>query len=148
MWVNDKYGAEYAKLLGNMAMIFAEEGNILKALVYNEEAESLLRKSKITNIKEYCNIVNNLAVIYSKTNNYSKAISLLQELAKTTKEKNLSEEYGLSLGNLGDTYLLSENYASAISCFKEVLPLIQIESTRNVLWQELTHIAQPILSKG
>ena len=137
--INDKYGAEYAKLLGNMAMIFAEEGNILKALVYNEEAESLLRKSKITNIKEYCNIVNNLAVIYSKTNNYSKAISLLQELAKTTKEKNLSEEYGLSLGNLGDTYLLSENYASAISCFKEVLPLIQIESTRNVLWQELIY---------
>lgn len=137
--INDKYGAEYAKLLGNMALIFAEEGNVLKALIYNEEAESLLRKSMITNIKEYSNIVNNLAVIYLKTNNYDKAISLLQELATTTKEKNLSQEYGLALGNLGDTYLLSENYASAISCFKEALPHIQIETTRNDLWQELIY---------
>ena len=45
----------------------------------------------------------------------------------------------MALGNLGDIYLLSENYASAISCFKEVLPLIQIEDTRNVIWQELIY---------
>lgn len=138
-FINDKYGIEYAKLLGNMALIFAEEGNVLKALLYNEEAASLLRKSMITNNKEYSNVVNNLAVIYSKTNNLDKTISLLKELVKTTKEKKLDEEYGVALGNLGDTYLLSENYTSAISCLKEALPLIKIESTRNDLWIELIY---------
>ena len=136
-FINDKYGIEYAKLLGNMALIFAEEGNVLKALLYNEEAASLLRQSMITNNKEYSNVVNNLAVIYTKTNNLDKAISLLKELVKTTKEKDLDEEYGLALGNLGDTYLLSENYMSAISCFREALPFIKIESIRNGIWQEL-----------
>lgn len=135
-FINDKYGIEYAKVLGNMALIFAEEGNVLKALLYNEEAASLLRKSMITNNKEYSNVVNNLAVIYTKTNNLDKAISLLKELVKTTKEKKLYEEYGLALGNLGDTYLLSENYTSAISCFKEALPFVKIESTRNDIWEE------------
>ena len=136
-FINDKYGIEYAKLLGNTALIFAEEGNVLKALLYNEEAASLLRQSMITNNKEYSNVVNNLAVIYTKTNNLDKAISLLKELVKTTKEKNLDEEYGLALGNLGDTYLLSENYMGAISCFREALPFIKIESIRNGIWQEL-----------
>ena len=136
---NDKYGEEYAKLLGNMAMIFAIEGNVLKAILYNEEAASILKTTMITNIKEYSAAINNLAVIYWKTNNFNKAISLLQELVTITKENNLYEEYGVALGNLGDTYFLSENYASAISCLKEALPLIKIESTRNVLWIELIY---------
>lgn len=136
---NDKYGVEYANLLGNMAMLFAIEEDFFKALLYNEEAMSLLKNSMITNIKEYSMIVNNFAVIYSKTNNLDKAISLLQELVRTTKEKKLYEEYGLALGNLGDIYLLSENYASAILCLKEALSLVKIESARNILWSELIY---------
>lgn len=134
---NDKYGADYAVLLSSMATIFVKEGDFLKALLYNEEAASIFRKSMITNIKEYSNVVNNLAVIYSKTNNIDKAIGLLQELARTTKENNLYQEYGLAIGNIGEMYLRLENYASAISCFKEALPLIKNESTRNVIYQEL-----------
>lgn len=134
---NDKYSADYAMLLANMAAIFVKEGNVLKAILYNEEAASILKKSIVTNIKEYSHVVNNLAIIYKNTNNIDKAISLLRELIKTTKEKNLYEESGLALGNLGEIYLLFENYASAISCFKEALPLIKNESTRNDLFQEL-----------
>ena len=134
---NDKYGADYAMLLANMAVIFVEEGSVLKALLYNEEAASIFRKSMITNIKEYSYVVNNLAVIYSKTNNIDKAIGLLKELVRTTKENHLYQEYGLALGNLGERYLRFEDYASAISCFKEALPFMKNENMRNDICQEL-----------
>ena len=134
---NDKYGANYAVLLASMATIFVKEGDFLKALLFNEEAASILKKSMVTNIKEYSRVVNNLAIIYTNTNNFDKAISILRELVKTTKDKELYEEYGLALGNLGEIYLRFEDYASAISCFKEALPFMNNENMRNGICQEL-----------
>lgn len=134
---NDKYGADYAVLLSSMATIFVKEGDFLKALLFNEEAASILKKSIVTNIKEYSRVVNTLAIIYTNTNNFDKAISILRELVKTTKDKELYEEYGLALGNLGEIYLRFEDYASAISCFKEALPFMKNENLRNDICQEL-----------
>lgn len=134
---NDKYGADYAGLLANMATIFIKKEDFLKALLFNEEAASILKKSIVTNIKEYSRVVNNLAIIYTNTNNFDKAISILRELEKTTKDKELYEEYGLALGNLGEIYLRFENYASAILCFKKALPFMKNENMRNDICQEL-----------
>lgn len=135
--VNDNYSAEYAKLLGNIALILVEVGEYQKALEYNEEVASLFKKSRMTNSKEYFTVMNNLSVIYSKMKEYDKAINILQELAEETKKEKLYEEYGLVVGNMGDLYLLSKDYSNCISLIKEALLYVKSEHIRNILWIDL-----------
>jgi len=103
--------------LPNLAAQYFKNGDTLKAVEYNLDAEKLA--TKMENKRSLSIIYNNLGSIYLDSDP-QKAKEYLQKTIQLKNELNLKSGIEVALGNLGYLHLKNGDYKTAISYYKQV----------------------------
>ena len=103
--------------LPNLAAQYFRDGDTLKAIDYNLEAEQLA--TKMENKRSLSIIYNNLGSIFLDTDP-QKAQAYLEKTIQLKNELNLKSGIEVALGNLGYLYLQRGAYKTAISYYQQV----------------------------
>jgi tetratricopeptide (TPR) repeat protein len=99
--------------LTNIGVIYFEENNLAKALLYYNKAEKLFKNSE--NIRGYALLNNYLGDYYQKQNDSGKAIVYYNQAL--TQYESIQNKFGASLAlyNLGQLYADQKKYADALT---------------------------------
>lgn len=108
--------------LPNLAAQHYKNGDTLKAINYNLEAEKLAANAG--DKRSLSIIYNNLGSIYLDTNPL-KAKDYLEKTIFLKNEINLKSGIEVALGNLGYLSLKSGDYKTAISYYKQIVPMVK-----------------------
>ncbi len=102
--------------MGNIGLVYSDQGNYPKALIFFLNAMKLGEKlgNKKRVLIQYLNIGN----LYNLKQDYSKAIDYYSKgvgLSKSINEKNIE---AILLGNIGNVYFNQKNYLKALDLYK------------------------------
>lgn len=135
--INDR-SRQYALVLGNLSVIYAEFGENLKAKLFAEEALYIIKQSASNerDIIDYGMFVNNIAYTYGKIGCNQEAISLLEEYLPIIIESgDLRSSLYIKL-NLGEYYIKEGKLKKGADVLQEVLRkdnLIDLELKRTCM---------------
>ncbi|QGY42148.1 tetratricopeptide repeat protein [Maribellus comscasis] len=129
--------------LPNLAAQHYKNGDTLKAIGYNLDAEELA--VKIGNKRSLSIIYNNLGSIYLDTDP-AKAKGYLEKTIQLKNELNLKAGIEVTLGNLGYLSMKNGDYKTAISYYKQVAKIVkgkQLVFAYNQLKECYNKLSQP-----
>jgi signal transduction histidine kinase len=132
--------------LPNLAAQYFKNGDTIKAIDYNLEAEKLA--TEMGNKRSLSIIYNNLGSIFLDTDP-QKAKEYLEKTIQLKNELNLKSGLEVALGNLGYLYLQNGEFEKAVSYYKQVAERVkgkQLVFAYNQLQTCYKKLNQPILA--
>lgn len=111
-----------ARAYGSIGVVFSEQSNYAKALVYHLKAIKIYEDTK--QYEQCSKVYNNIGVEYESQGNYLKALYYYNKcLAIQTKIKNKS--IGVTISNIGNVYFKQHDYKKAVENFNKAKQLFQ-----------------------
>lgn len=133
-----------ARIMGNMAQVYDDKGNYLKALEYNLNALKIYEKTK--NEKGKAFVYSNLGNIYANMHKPSDAIRYhTLALAYHTSVSD-SQSMAIDLGNLGNNYSNRKEYEKALQHHLQALGIYERLQDSLAIANKIQNIASVYLS--
>ncbi len=115
------YTKNLSRSLGNIGLIYQNQGNFKKALEYH--LQSLALDEEIEDKKGMASSLYNIGQIYINLGNYEKAIAFHRRNVKINKELGNKQNTANSLNSLGFIFQIKNEYKQALDYFQQCLKL-------------------------
>lgn len=119
--MTDKSSAEYAEVLGSLAITYELQSNYEEALKYNQQALRIY--SDAGDSLHMADMLNNIGMIYDEQGKYKDAISYYDQANSIYQEKGNAEKIALVALNLGVVYKGIGDYESSIANYRHALEM-------------------------
>jgi CHAT domain-containing protein/tetratricopeptide (TPR) repeat protein len=126
---------DYSKCLNNLGIINNQQGNLISAQRYFDEAVFIIKKCIGDDNLLYAMALSNLGLLLVDLGQYESAEEYLIKSLEI-RQKNLGEEsydYTASVNNVGHLYFTSGKYKEAILYFERALQIKKILRDRNLI---------------
>jgi tetratricopeptide (TPR) repeat protein len=128
---NDDYASEKASALFNLAVIYAEEGNIQKSLEYNQKALDI--RIAIGDEVKIPESYRALGEVYTALGDYSKAQKYLEDALKVSQEIEDKLTESVAYSSMGDLYQERKEYQKAVEYHQKGYALAKEIGAKHVM---------------
>ncbi|MDQ3191701.1 MAG: tetratricopeptide repeat protein [Bacteroidota bacterium] len=126
------------KTLGNIGIVYLDQGNNSKALNYCFKALKMAEELGDKNSIAYN--YSNIGIIYSEQGDYSKALNYYKRALKADQELGNEKEIAVTLGNIGTLYYELKDYPLALNYYIKVLKVAEQWGNKNEISMWLGNI--------
>ncbi|GIV27215.1 MAG: hypothetical protein KatS3mg027_1029 [Bacteroidia bacterium] len=111
----------YAANLGNIGVVYDDQGNYSRALEYYFRALKICEE--IGNKQRQASCLGNIGGVYHEQGNYSKALEYYFKASKINEEIGNKQRQANNLGNIGGVYHEQGNYSKALEYYFKALKI-------------------------
>lgn len=116
-------GQEYARCLAKLAVIIAEQGDMLKASIYYETALDIYSKIEKVNQLDIASMLSSLFTCYMNMGNYVEAHEAIDRAMDTLPKEGASPTFAAVYHNVGTVYLNQKQWDKAYDAFAKAVQM-------------------------
>ncbi|HEY1013449.1 MAG TPA: tetratricopeptide repeat protein, partial [Herpetosiphonaceae bacterium] len=139
------------QMLSGLGSAYLRQGKFAQAIDYYEAARSIIA-SMATPDKKYAAIITrNIATAYSMlqgSDNLRKAIELHYQALNIFKDLDLADQIGITLNNIGITYIQDQENAKGIEVLSELIDFARIHNFNELHRFAISNIAEAHINSG